>query len=329
MPAAGVPLSPSTDLLTTDEIVHLSSLFVDQGVDKIRLTGGEPTLRKDLLQLIEQLNELRSRGLQKICMTSNGLALHRKLEELVGAGLTHLNLSLDTLDEQKFEEITRRRGHGAVLASLRRALSLLRPEEASSSALGRPSKTAFPPSPALQSVKLNVVLTRDVNLSEMLDFVRLTENERMSVRFIEFMPFSGNEWDKQKMVPYNEALSVLRDEYGTDLEQVEDADGDGTSKRWKVRGWKGEIGFISSMSDQFCGTCNRLRITADGNLKVCLFDNAEVSLRSLLRRPVTRSELDADLLALIGMAVGNKAAKHAGMDVLKGMKNRSMVMIGG
>jgi molybdenum cofactor biosynthesis enzyme MoaA len=146
--------------------------------------------------------------------------------------------------------------------------------------------------PGLRSIKLNSVLTRSTNLSELVSFAELTREKPISVRFIEFMPFSGNEWDKQEMVSYDEALGVLRQKYGSDLEMVRDDGDDGTSKRWRVKGYKGEIGFISSMvstlrarrswetnsqadsprlfvqSDHFCGTCNRLRITADGHLKV-------------------------------------------------------------
>ncbi|KAJ9112713.1 hypothetical protein QFC22_006215 [Naganishia vaughanmartiniae] len=329
MPAAGLPLTPSESILTNTEIAHLSKLFVSQGVNKIRLTGGEPTLRPGLHELLQEMNKLRADGLEKICMTSNGLALHRKLDGLVTNGLTHLNLrliptftysnSLDTLDEDKFERITRRKGHSAVMKTLDTALSLLRP----------------PPStwqPGLQSVKINNVLTRSSNLDELVDFVRLTQKHPISVRFIEFMPFSGNKWDKDEMVPYDEALGIIRREFGADnVVPISNEDGDGTSKRWRIKGWKGEIGFISSMSDHFCGTCNRLRITADGNLKVCLFDNTEVSLRDVMRTsPSSDSRrIDDQLMDVIGIAVGNKKAKHAGMDLLAGMQNRSMVMIGG
>lgn len=183
--------------------------------------------------------------------------------------------------------------------------------------------------PGLRSVKLNSVLTRSTNLSELLSFAELTKDRPISVRFIEFMPFSGNEWDKTEMVSYEEALGILKARYGEDLEMVRDDGDDGTSKRWRVKGYKGEIGFISSMSDHFCGTCNRLRITADGHLKVCLFDNTEVSLRDVMRSQDPNSRIDERLIDVISMAVGNKKPKHAGMDLLKSMRNRSMVMIGG
>lgn len=137
--------------------------------------------------------------------------------------LIPIRTSLDTLQSDRFELVTRRRGHSAVLSSLDSALSL----------------------PLV--VKLNTVLTRDFNLHELLPFVRLTRDRPLAVRFIEFMPFSGNSWDTQRMVPYNEALALLRQEFGSDLQQLEAEDNDGTSKRWKIKGWAGEIGFISSM----------------------------------------------------------------------------------
>ncbi|KAJ9107202.1 hypothetical protein QFC19_002862 [Naganishia cerealis] len=210
------------------------------------------------------------------------------------------------------------------MKSLDTALSLLR----------TPSSTW---QPGLQSVKINNVLTRSSNLSELVDFVRLTQAHPISVRFIEFMPFSGNKWDRDEMVPYDEALGIIRREFGAEnVVPLSNEDGDGTSKRWRIKGWKGEIGFISSMvrrdnfvimpisrtllthlcdskSDHFCGTCNRLRITADGNLKVCLFDNTEVSLRDVLRTTteLDSRQIDENLMDVIAIAVGNKKAKHA------------------
>lgn len=273
MPADGVPLSPPSHILSNDEILHLSRLFVSQGVQKIRLTGGEPTLRKGLPELISGIGRLRDEGLRIIGMTSNGVALGGrsdkggKLRELVQGGLTHLNLrwvwgwstcsgdrltsrgvgmdSLDTLESAKFEQITRRRGHSAVMSALDHALSHL-----TDSPLDPPSLSTF--RPGLRSVKLNSVLTRSTNLSELVSFAELTRDRPISVRFIEFMPFSGNEWDKKEMVSYDEALGILRGRYGEDLEMVRDEADDGTSKRWRVKGYKGEIGFISSMVSVAC-----------------------------------------------------------------------------
>ncbi|CAK5280322.1 unnamed protein product [Mycena citricolor] len=283
MPSEGVELSPSEHLLTNEEILRLALLFVKSGVTKIRLTGGEPTVRKDISQIIAGLNDLRAHGLKSIGMTSNGIALHRRLPELVQNGLTHLNLSLDTLDEFRFELMTRRRGLHAVLRSLDTALELL------------------------PFVKLNVVVVKGLNDAEVLDFVAMTKDRPISVRFIEFMPFTGNKWDAQKMIPSAELLQAITSQHPT-VTRAPDELND-TARTWTIPGYAGSFGFISSMSDHFCSTCNRLRVTADGQIKVCLFDAKEVSLRDEMRRGAS----DSELLQTIGAAVRGKQEKHAGM----------------
>ncbi|CAE6502618.1 unnamed protein product [Rhizoctonia solani] len=310
MPEEGIPLSPSGNILTNEEVVRLARIFVQHGVTKIRLTGGEPTLRRGLPALIQ---ELRGLGVQQIGMTSNGIALWKKLPELVQSGLTHLNLSLDTLDPHKFERMTLRRGHDKVLKSLYTALSL----HASS-----PDPMPNYSGPRLESVKLNTVLIRNVNDSEIARFLALTKLNPMSVRFIEFMPFAGNQWDANSVVTASELLQRVRDLVrggwfddslpvnASDSEEVvtlprEPTD---TARTYRVRGFAGTFGFISSMSDDFCAGCNRLRITADGNLKPCLFDEKETPLRDLVRSQAPSAE--QDLVAAIHRAVKGKFAKH-------------------
>ncbi|EJD44258.1 molybdopterin synthase [Auricularia subglabra TFB-10046 SS5] len=303
MPEEGIQLSPKPHILTDDEILKLAAVFVRQGVNKIRLTGGEPTVRTSLPSIIKRLGELRSEGLKSIAMTSNGISLHRRLPELAANGLTHLNLSLDTMDPLKFELMTRRpaAGHGHVMYSLDAALSLL----------------------LLQGVKLNAVVIRGLNDSEVGGFVELTRQRAMTVRFIAYMPFNGNKWDKAKMVPSAELLKRIQS-LNPSLAKNEDGDHD-TSRTWRVPGYAGSVGFISSMSDHFCGTCNRPRVTADGQIKVCLFDAKEVSLRDMLRSGAT----DEQLLKVIGAAVRGKKAKHAGMESIDVVHNRPMILIGG
>lgn len=340
MPEEGVPLSPNRELLTTPEIVLLSSVFVSQGVTKIRLTGGEPTVRRDILPLMQQIGELRRHGLKEICITTNGISLHRKLDSMIESGLTGVNLSLDTLDPWQFQIMTRRKGFEAVQKSIGRILELNR--------LGAGIK-----------LKINCVVMRGVNDREVLPFVGLTEEKDVEVRFIEYMPFDGNKWSKNKMFSYQEMLDLIRTKYPT-LEKVQDHKND-TSKTWHIPGFTGRIGFITSMTHNFCGTCNRLRITGDGNLKVCLFGNAEVSLRDILRKsnsgePIDERAFDAmkqiemdrrrdlltsdrtplglapnetELLEVISAAVKRKKAKHAGIGELEHMKNRPMILIGG
>ncbi|KAJ8131888.1 hypothetical protein O1611_g1738 [Lasiodiplodia mahajangana] len=337
MPEEGVPLSPQKDLLTTPEIIMLSSLFVSQGVTKIRLTGGEPTVRRDILPLMKQIGALRPQGLRELCLTTNGLALHRKLEGMVEAGLTGVNLSLDTLDPWQFQIMTRRKGFDAVMKSLERVLEL--------------NKHG-----AGVKLKINCVVMRGVNDQEIMSFVEMTREKDIEVRFIEYMPFDGNKWNEGKMFSYSEMLDLIREQYPS-LERAQGHKND-TSKTYKIPGFVGSLGFITSMTHNFCGTCNRLRITSDGNLKVCLFGNAEVSLRDILRRsndgePIdeaafeTMKEIEMDrrqslrncssipspspneqeLLNVIGLAVKRKKQKHAGIGELEHMKNRPMILI--
>lgn len=339
MPEQGVPLSPDFHLLTTPEISYLSALFVSQGVTKIRLTGGEPTIRKDIVPLMHQIGGLRRNGLKELCLTTNGIALHRKLDSMAEAGLTGVNLSLDTLDPFQFQIMTRRKGHDAVMRSIDRILEMNK-------------------SGAGIKLKINCVVMRGINEREIIPFVEMGRAKDVEVRFIEYMPFDGNKWSKNKMLSYKEMLSLIRERYPS-LQKVQDHQND-TSKSFHVPGFQGRIGFITSMTHNFCGTCNRLRVTSDGNLKVCLFGNAEVSLRDLLRKdnggkpineeamealkkiemdrrqalpgdaqPLGYGERERELLDVIGMAVKRKKEKHAGMGELENMKNRPMILIGG
>jgi GTP 3',8-cyclase len=197
-------------------------------------------------------------------------------------------------------------------------------------------QTALSLSPALQSLKLNVVVMADVNLHELAAFAALTRDNALTVRFIEYMPFSGTTWNSKQMVSSRKVLDRLRESYPSITPVVsENAMGgaasseDSTAKEYHIQGHQGSIGFISSMSDHFCATCTRLRITADGQLKVCLFDPREVSLRDIIRNE-TGSASNEKLLEVISAAVKRKKASHGGMDMLDRNKdaNRSMIRIG-
>lgn len=220
-----------------------------------------------------------------MAMTTNGLALTKQLVGLQRAGLDVVNISLDTLDADKYEQITRRKGWARVMAAIDLAVQL-----------------------GYDPVKINVVLMRDFNFDEVGHFVELTRDRPLDVRFIEYMPFSGNKWDRDRLVSYREMIETIRKQYGDGFRQLDDVSSSETAKSWQVEGFKGRVGFITSMSDNFCAGCNRLRITADGNLKVCLFGNLEVSLRDALRAGCS----DDDLLALIEAAVKRKKRQHAG-----------------
>ncbi|CAG2240850.1 MOCS1 [Mytilus edulis] len=171
-------------------------------------------------------------------------------------------------------------------------------------------------------VKVNCVVMRGVNEEEICDFVALTEKKNVDIRFIEYMPFDGNKWNFKKMVSYNDMLDIIKTRW-PDIQRIQDRPND-TSKAYKVPGFEGQVGFITSMSEHFCGSCNRLRMTADGNLKVCLFGNSEVSLRDMMRS----TDNDTEILDVIGAAVQRKKKQHAGMFDLAKMKNRPMILIG-
>jgi cyclic pyranopterin phosphate synthase len=326
-------------MLTTPEIFYLSSLFVSQGVTKIRLTGGEPTVRRDIVPLMQQIGSLRSKGLRELALTTNGISLHRKLDAMVEAGLTGVNLSLDTLDPFQFQIMTRRKGFDAVMKSIDRILEMNK--------LGANVK-----------LKVNCVVMRGLNEREILPFVEMGREKDIEVRFIEYMPFGGNKWSENKMISFQEMVDIIRTKY-PGLARIPGHKND-TSKTFQVPGFVGKVGFITSMTNDFCGTCNRLRITSDGNLKVCLHGNDEVSLRDLLRKdnnnePIDQEAFDRikqiemdrhegrlsdetilgwgprehELLGVIGQAVKRKAEKHADMGDLATMTNRPMILIGG
>ncbi|KAJ3103811.1 hypothetical protein HDU97_009816 [Phlyctochytrium planicorne] len=301
MPAEGVPLTPGSDLLTTSEILRLARLFVNEKVTKIRLTGGEPTIRKDLVSIVAGLNDLRPLGLKDICITTNGIVLKRKLADLKKNGLDHINISLDTLDPLQFELMTRRKGHSNVVDAIHESVAH-----------------------GFKSVKVNAVVINKVNDHEVVDFIeRFTKELPVYVRFIEYMPFDGNKWNDEKFIPYRTLLQRIYEKYGN-VQKTPDEPND-TSKSYFIPGYKGRFGFITSMSEHFCGTCNRLRLLANGGLKVCLFGKTEISLRDLMRQGLS----DEELLPLISDAVKRKKKQHAGMENLVNMPNKPMILIGG
>ncbi|KAJ2613871.1 hypothetical protein H4S08_001993 [Coemansia sp. RSA 1365] len=301
MPAEGVELSPNSHLLTTEEILRVAKIFVAQGVDKIRLTGGEPTVRKDIIELVHGLNSLRPLGLKHIAMTTNGIALRRKLPLLREAGMNGLNISLDTRDPRKFEAFTRRKGSDHVLRSIADACAL-----------------------GYDFVKVNVVVMRGQNDDEVPAFVEMTHDDPVDVRFIEYMPFDGNQWGRKKLVGYNEMLDRLKLVYADNIVKLP-LEPNHTAKGYKIDGYKGQFGFITSMTKSFCSSCNRVRIMADGNLKVCLFGNTEVGLRDLIRAGAS----DAEIIDTISHAIKRKKRAHAGLDILSQLPNRPMIKIGG
>jgi cyclic pyranopterin phosphate synthase len=300
MPEDGVSLTPQAHLLSAEEAMRLARVFVGAGVTKIRLTGGEPTVRRDLPEVVAALNDLRPLGLREIAMTSNGIALPRMLPSLVANGLDRLNLSLDTLDRTKFAKLTRRDGLARVHRAIDLALEL-----------------------GIAPLKLNCVLMAGTNDDELLDFARLSVDRPIDVRFIEYMPFDGNRWSENSMVPFEHMLQRVEEAY-PGLERLPTPPND-VAVSWRLPEAVGSVSFIASMTQPFCAGCNRLRLTADGNIKVCLFGNAEISLRDAMREGAT----DEELLYLVGGALAGKHAAHAGMHAIAATENRPMTTIGG
>ncbi|XP_032040588.1 molybdenum cofactor biosynthesis protein 1 isoform X1 [Aythya fuligula] len=280
MPEEGVQLTPKSELLTAQEIITLARLFVKEGVEKIRLTGGEPLIRPDVVDIVGQLNKLE--GLKTIAITTNGINLARLLPRLKEAGVNAVNISLDTLVPAKYEFVVRRKGFHKVMEGIHKATEL-----------------------GYRPVKVNCVVMRGFNEDELLGFVEFTKDLPLDVRFIEYMPFDGNKWNFKKMVSYKEMLDTIKQRW-PELEKLP-CEASSTAKSYKVPHFQGQISFITSMSEHFCGSCNRLRITADGNLKVCLFGSSEVSLRDHLRSGASQEEL----VEIIGAAVSRKKKQHA------------------
>jgi len=303
MPEDGVQLQPDDKLLDDEQVLRLVAAFVRNGVNKVRLTGGEPLLRKSIVSLCGQIKDL---GVQDLAITTNGILLKRKLEPLADVGVNLLNISLDTLVEPKFELITRRRGFKQVLSSIEKASV----------------------HPGLDRVKVNCVVKRGMNDDELLDFVELSRNLNIEVRFIEYMPFDGNKWSSKGLLPYYEMADRIKEKFPT-FSRTKSLDSKNTvSKTWQVPGFVGTIGFISSMSDHFCGSCNRIRLTADGNIKACLFGSEEVSLRDAMNSGAS----DDELVQLIRQTVYRKHEKLGGHETPESIslgENRPMILIGG
>ena len=298
MPPQGVTQQERDEILTLEEITRVARVCVAAGVSKIRLTGGEPTMRRDLDVLIGWLRELP--GVRALGMTTNGVRLHALARTLQASGLTALNISLDTLRPERFTRITGRNVLADVLDGIETALAC-----------------------GFTAVKLNTVLLAGVNDDELFDFLEFVREKPLGLRFIEYMPFSDNGWSRQHLLPAAEAISRIAARYP--LQPVADAVPGASAREYRIEGFRATIGFITPMSDAFCGDCSRLRLTADGSIKSCLFSPATVNLRALLREGAT----DERLLAAIRTALAGKAQAHPPADALVTLNDRPMTLIGG
>jgi len=299
MPAEDMEWLPREEILTYEEIERVARVLHSLGVTAVRLTGGEPLVRADLPVLVEKLAAV---GFDDLSLTTNGVGLPHLAARLVDAGLRRVNVSCDSLDRQRFASITRRDALPAVLEGM----------DAAEAA-------------GLAPVKVNVVLMRGVNDDEVVDFAAFARDRGRPVRFIEYMPlYAAHAWERPDVVPGAEIVERIRSVFP--LEPIGSRDDDpAPADRYRFTDGRGEIGVIASVTDAFCGTCNRLRLTADGALRNCLFATQESSVRDLLRSGAS----DVDLEALCRQVVWQKRASH-GIDT-PGFTppERSMSQIGG
>jgi cyclic pyranopterin phosphate synthase len=280
MPEEGVAFVPHREILTFEEMVHLVGLCVTQGIRKIRLTGGEPLLRRGIVPFIARLSGID--GVEEITLTTNGVLLKDLLRPLRDCGICRINVSMDTLKPERFHQITRRDYFDRVWEAI----------EAADAA-------------GLSPVKINVVAMRGVNDDEIIDFARLTYNKHYHVRFIEVMPVGElSAWSSDRFLSIQEILTMIRS-LGP-IRPVNSGSLDGPAQRYALEGAKGEIGLIGALSNHFCENCNRLRLTADGHLRGCLFSDQEIDLKT----PLRQGKDDVHLLNLIEETIVNKPEKH-------------------
>jgi molybdenum cofactor biosynthesis protein A len=296
MPEEGIELTEKENIMSLEEIISIASTFRDLGVDTIRLTGGEPTIRKNFEYLIRELAKLDV----TLKLTTNGILLDRYLDVFKEIGLRKINVSLDTLDKARSVFITKRDYFDRIMNNLQIALQYQ------------------------LEIKLNVVLIKGVNDREINDFIALTKDQHLAVKFIEFMPFKGNQWDWSKGVSKETIEQTVRSKFG-EVERLQDPK-HSTSANYRVKGHAGSFGIVSTITNPFCADCNRIRLTADGKMKNCLFATNETDLLNPYRK-------GGDIKGLILESIKTKKFSRDGMELKMEAKhyekNRSMISIGG
>lgn len=301
MPAEGLPWLPRAEILTYEEIERIVRVATELGITQIRLTGGEPTVRRDLPTLIRMLKQIPR--LRSLSLTTNGILLNRLARPLAEAGLTRINVSLDSLVRDRFAELTRRDALNQVLAGLEELEKY----------------------PSISPIKINAVAMRDFTESEVVDFARLARRKPYVIRWIEFMPLDADQiWRKEDILTGGEIRRIIESEFGP-LVPIVGADKSETARRFTFSDGIGEVGFINPVSEPFCKDCDRIRLTADGHLRTCLFSLEETDLRSILRS----GQSDEELARAMRIAVWAKELKHYINDTRFRRSSRSMSMIGG
>jgi cyclic pyranopterin phosphate synthase len=301
MPEEGIQLRDKAEFMTTEEIFFIAKVFVQLGVKKIRLTGGEPLVKCDIANILYQLSELPV----ELTITTNGVLVDKYINVFKEAGIKSINVSLDSLQRDKLNNITRRNYFDRIISNIHLLL-----------------ENNF-------RVKTNMVVMKGVNDDEIVDFIQWTKDLPVHVRFIEFMPFNGNSWNWEKKVSYQEIISKAENYYGSaQIEKLQDSPND-TAKNFCIKNHSGTFAIISSVTNPFCDTCNRIRLTADGRIKNCLFSNNETDLLAALRA-------GEDIIPLIRQSIWQKKKLRAGIDSFQHTENkrlfennRNMVTIGG
>lgn len=299
MPEEGVELRDKKEFMTAEETVAIAKEFVSLGIKKIRLTGGEPLIKKNFAYILHELSKLPV----ELALTTNAILIDKYYIDIWDAGIRTINVSLDSLNEERFNFMSRRNYFDRVMSNIQLLIS-----------------KGF-------NVKINVVVIKGINDSEINDFINWTLIEPVNIRFIEFMPFDGNGWNWDQKVSEKELMDVITDEFGQEkIMKLEDG-ANATSRSYKIEKGQGSFGFISSMTNPFCDSCNRIRLTADGKIKNCLFSNSESDLLSALRN-------GQELESIIRSSILKKEFERGGTKDFSTIKNndldnRAMVAIGG
>src|SRR5437773_3327247 len=302
LPHGEPPIAPKEQMLSYEEIEYICGIFVELGIEKIRLTGGEPMMRRDIEQIIYKLAQLKTRGLRDLALTTNGYFLPHRAESLKDAGLDRITISLDSLKRDVFKSMTGVDVLDRVLDGLAEA------------------KRA-----GLDPIKVNAVIVRGHNEDEVADFAAFAREHDVKMRFIEFMPLdSGHEWSRDDVVSGREIRERIETQFL--LEPVNASRGSETASRFRFAdGAPGEIGIIAPVTEAFCGACSRIRLTADGQIRICLFFTVEHSLRDVVRDAASRSEI----IEFIKGVVLNKEPRHFINEPSFVAPSRSMSFIGG
>lgn len=302
LPHGEPPIAPKEQMLSYEEIEYVSQIFVSLGIEKIRLTGGEPMMRRDIETIIRKLSTLKESGLKDLALTTNGYFLPDRAKGLKDAGLDRITISLDSLKRNVFKQMTGVDVLDRVLSGIDAA------------------KQA-----ELEPIKINAVIVRGHNEDEVVDFAAFARDHAVKMRFIEFMPLdSGHDWKREDVVSGREIRDRIHERFP--LTPINLERGSETSTRYQFAdGAPGEIGIIAPVTEPFCGACSRIRLTADGQIRTCLFSTVEHSLRDLVRNGASRSEI----VAFIESVVMKKEPRHYINEPSFVTPSRTMSFIGG